>query len=62
MKRISGYITDDLYKSIEEIAERENRKITPVISLLLHQAVKERLRKRNGRQKGNTEHNPTDPC
>lgn len=50
MKRISGYISDELYSEIEEIAEREQRKVTPMISLLLQSAVKEKNRKRNAKK------------
>lgn len=50
MKRISGYISDELFLEIEEIAERENRKFTPMITLLLQLAVKEKNRKRNGKK------------
>jgi len=57
MKRISGYVTEELYLEIEEISKKENRKITPMISILLQLAVKQKNRKRNGRQENNTEHN-----
>jgi hypothetical protein len=50
MKRISGYISDELHSSIEEIAKRENRKFTPMIDLLLQLAVKEKNRKRDGKK------------
>lgn len=46
MKRISGYISDELFASIDDIAKRENRKVTPMISILLQQAVKEKNRKK----------------
>lgn len=54
MKRISGYITEELYAEIEEIAEKENRKVTPMISLLLQLAVKEKTRKRKSVKKNST--------
>jgi hypothetical protein len=47
MKRISGYITDELYDEIVDISKRDKRKFTPTIDLLLQQAVKERNRKKN---------------
>jgi hypothetical protein len=59
MKRISGYISDELYNSIEEIAERENRKFTPMITLLLQLAVKEKNRKRHAK-KDNLEYSAGD--
>lgn len=49
-KRISGYISEELYNQIIEIAEKENRKFTPMIDLLLQLAVKEKIRKRNGKK------------
>lgn len=54
MKRISGYISEELYLEIEEISKRENRKITPMISILLHMAVKEKNRKRKNDKKSST--------
>lgn len=60
MKRISGYITDELFSEITEITERENRKFTPMISLLLQLAVKEKNRKRNGK-KVSISDNSTNP-
>jgi hypothetical protein len=50
MHRVWGYISDELNNELLEIAEREQRKLANVISLLLQQAVKERTRKRNGRK------------
>ncbi len=49
MVRVWGYIPEELHSEILEIAKREQRKETNVISLLLQSAVKERLRKRNGK-------------
>lgn len=60
MKRISGYITDELYSEIQEISDRENRKFTPMISILLQWAVKEKNRKRK-HAKSNIEHNSSNP-
>lgn len=54
MKRISGYISDELYAEIEDIAKRENRKVTPMISILLQQSVKEKKRKRKSNEKSGT--------
>ncbi len=34
MKRISGYISEELFSEIEEISKRENRKVTPMIAIL----------------------------
>lgn len=59
MVRISGYISEELYNSIEEIAKRENRKFTPMIDLLLQLAVKEKNRKRNAK-KISSKHNTTN--
>ena len=52
MKKISGYIPDELYLEICEIAKKDNRKVAPVITILLQQAVKEKKRKRHA-QKSN---------
>lgn len=50
MKKLSGYIPDELYNEIAEIAGRESRKIAPMVTILLQQAVKERNRKRNAKK------------
>ncbi len=50
MKKISGYIPDELYQGIAEIAERESRKFAPMVTILLQQSVKERNRKRNAKK------------
>lgn len=60
MKRISGYIPDELHSDIEEIAKRDIRSFTATISLLLQQAVKERNRKRVRDKKDDIRHNPSD--
>ena len=59
MKRIWGYVPEELYNDIQEIADREFRKFNPMITLLLQLAVKEKNRKRNGK-KVHTERNATD--
>jgi hypothetical protein len=46
MRRISGYIQDELYEEIVDISKRENRKLAPTISILLQYAVREKNRKR----------------
>jgi hypothetical protein len=55
MVRISGYISEDLKRDIQEIADRENRMFTRMISLLLQLAVKEKNRKRA--KKSTSKHN-----
>lgn len=35
---------------VQAIADRENRSLSEMINILLQQAVKERLRKRNGKK------------
>ena len=63
MKRISGYIPDDLYSEIEEIGKKENRKIAPMITLLLQLAVKEKTRKRNAKKVHISDHTTnSSPC
>lgn len=59
MKRIWGYVPEELYNDIQEIADREFRKFNPMITLLLQLAVKEKNRKRNGK-KVHTRRNTTD--
>lgn len=59
VKRIWGYVPEELYNDIQEIADREFRKLNPMITLLLQLAVKEKNRKRNGK-KVHTGRNTTD--
>lgn len=46
MKRISGYINEDLFAAIHEVAKLEKRKFTPTIEILLEYAIKQKNRKR----------------
>lgn len=59
MIRVSGYISEELNSDIKDIAKRENRKFTPMISLLLQLAVKEKNRKRFAK-KDNSSYNTSD--
>lgn len=46
---------------VEAIRQKENRTRSEMIDILLHQAVRERLRKRNAK-KIHIQNNPTDEC
>ncbi len=59
MRRLSAYISDELHDEIQELSVREQRKMTPMISLLLQLAVKEKNRKRNAK-KDNSKHSAGD--
>lgn len=54
MKKISGYIEDELYEAIILLAEKEKRKFAPMVSILLQVAVKEKTRKRKNDKKDNS--------
>lgn len=47
---------DVLIKEIDSLSSKESRSRSEMIELLLTQAVKERFRKKNAKQKNNTEH------
>lgn len=47
----------ELGEAISEMASSIRRPMNTEIVLLLEYALKEKARKRNGRKKGNTEHN-----
>jgi hypothetical protein len=50
MVRVWGYVPEEINNEIENMAAKEQRKVANLISLLLQSAVKERLRKRNGKK------------
>ena len=50
----------ELIATIDEMADKDDRSRSGIIVLLLQQAVKERLRRRNARQ-NNTTDNSADP-
>jgi len=51
----------ELITAIDELADKDDRSRSGMIVLLLQQAVKERLRKRNAK-KLHIQDNPTDKC
>lgn len=51
----------ELIETIDEMASKDDRSRSGMIVLLLHQAVKEKLRRRNARQ-NNTTDNSADSC
>lgn len=51
----------ELITEVDELADKENRSRSGMIVLLLQAAVKERLRKRNGK-KLHLQDNPADKC
>jgi hypothetical protein len=57
--QISCQVDKILKDEIQELADKENRSLSSMGGLLLQQAVKERLRKRNGK-KTDTEHYSSD--
>ena len=56
MKRISGYISEELHEAICQMAAKEKRSVVYMIDILLQSAVKEKTRKRNAK-KDSTKHN-----
>ena len=44
--QVSATVDQDVYKEIEEMAKKESRSLSSMVSILLEQAVKSRLRKR----------------
>jgi predicted transcriptional regulator len=57
MKQYTFLSEEDFIKEVDELAEKESRSRSVMIDLLLHQAVKERSRKKNAKRKDNTEPN-----
>lgn len=52
--QIWATVSVDLSNEIDEIAEREKRKKTEMVAILIESAIKERKRRRNGKAKSNT--------
>ena len=46
MKRISAYISEELFLQIDQMAKAETRSVNSMITILLEKAIKEKLRKR----------------
>lgn len=61
MKQYTVRLEDELAAFIDREAAKPFSSANQVISLLLRQAIKERLRKR-GSKEGNSEHNSADEC
>ena len=58
--QICATIPKDVSDSIIEISEKSNRSFSQTVSILLQQAVKEKMRKRNATKEGNSKHNTAD--
>jgi hypothetical protein len=52
MARINITITEEILSKIKEIADREKRSISSMSEILLQQAIKERNRKKGGKNDG----------
>lgn len=51
-KQICSTIDGDLHQEIQEMADKEGRKLAQMAAILLQQAVKERKRQRNKNKNG----------
>ena len=51
--QISATLDKELYKEVEEMAVKESRSISSMVSVLLRQAVNQRLRKRKDAKEDN---------
>lgn len=60
MHRFTVSIEDDLYNEIDNISEKNKHSLSVTVSLLLHQAVKERNRKRKNAKEVLISNNPSD--
>ena len=58
--QVCATIPESLSNDIIRIADKDKRTFSQTVSLLLHQSVKERNRKKIAKQKNSTEHNTTD--
>lgn len=58
--QVSATVTPEDFAEISRLAGKDNRSISAMVALLLHQAVKEKNRKRRGAKEDNTEHYASD--
>lgn len=49
--QLSTTVSHDLFQQVEQLAKKDNRSLSEMVSLLLQQAVKDRLRKRKNAAK-----------
>jgi len=54
MKRHSLYLDEELVKIVKEIADSQKRSLSYMVSVLLHNAIREKLRKKSKKQKDGT--------
>jgi len=60
MPQITSRISETLLFQIKELSVKEKRSLSTTIDLLLQQAIKEKMRKRNATKEGNSKHNTAD--
>jgi hypothetical protein len=58
-KRISAVIPSELYDDIKKLCESSSRSVNYMISKLLTQAIKEKIRK-SGKKQNHTEHHTSN--
>lgn len=56
LPQVSSTLDAELYSEIKDLAEKESRSISSMVSILLAQAVKERTRKRKNAKEDNPEY------
>lgn len=54
MKQITSRISDELYKAIEDEADKQDRSVSYIVSVLLSAALKERNRKKKNAKEDRT--------
>jgi hypothetical protein len=47
--QVSATIPQDIYKIIEEMAQKQDRTVSSMVSVLLQAAIREKLRKRSSK-------------
>lgn len=57
MNRFTISLAPELYSEVDQIAKKNRHSLSVTVSLLLHNAINERKRKR---KKVSAKHNPTD--
>jgi hypothetical protein len=50
--QLSATVEPELFRQVEELAKKDNRSLSEMVSLLLQYAVKEKTRKRKGAKQG----------
>jgi hypothetical protein len=62
MKRFTFYLDGKVVDQVKIIAGSQKRSVSFIVSVLLQQAIREKIRKNKPAKDDNPQHNPGHPC